>query len=137
MLDGVILKRFLNGLPGRGLKIATDNSSAFPSDALQEPAGRVEADLLRTRVGYPERNGTASGYLAPSKEEEVWLNTHETYKEARDSLGTFLDSYNTERIHSALEYIAPVGMLPSGGPAGLAKKQPELVLIPEHDYNLS
>ena len=107
VLDRAIMERFPHGVRHCGLKIASDNGSAFLSDTLQEFARLLEVELLRTRVRYPEGNGRCERLIRTIKEEEVWLNVYETYEEARRSVGTFIGFYNAERIHSALGYIAP------------------------------
>ena len=107
VLDRALLERFPAGVRGRGLKVASDNGSAFLSDSVQDFARLLEVELLRTRVRYPEGNGRCERLIRTIKEEEVWLNAYETYQEARDRLARFLDFYNAERIHSALAYISP------------------------------
>jgi putative transposase len=107
VLDRALLDRFPAGVRGRGLKVASDNGSAFLSDSVQDFARLLEVELMRTRVRYPEGNGRCERLIRTVKEEEVWLNAYETYEEARERLAGFLEFYNAERIHSALGYISP------------------------------
>lgn len=107
VLDRALLERFAAGVRGRGLKVASDNGSAFLSDSVQEYARLLEVELLRTRVRYPEGNGRCERLIRTIKEEEVWLNAYQTYEEARGRLARFVEFYNAERIHSALGYISP------------------------------
>lgn len=107
VLDKALLERFPQGVQGRGLKVASDNGSAFLSDSVQDFARLLEVELLRTRVRYPEGNGRCERLIRTVKEEEVWLNAYETYEDARERLAGFLEFYNAERIHSALGYISP------------------------------
>ena len=41
------------------------------------------------------------------KYEEVYFNTYETVKEARESLGKYIEWYNQERRHSGINYQRP------------------------------
>lgn len=107
VLDRALLERFPQGVRGAGLKIASDNGSAFLSDTVQDFAGLLEVELLRTRVRYPEGNGRCERLIRTIKEDEVWLNIYETFAEARDRIGAFIEFYNAERIHSALGYLSP------------------------------
>lgn len=107
VLDRALLERFPRGVQGTGLKIASDNGSAFLSDTVQEFAGLLELALLRTCIRYPEGNGRCERLIRTIKEEEVWLNLYETFAEAHQRIGTFIEFYNAERIHSALGYLSP------------------------------
>ena len=107
VLDAALLERFPEGVRGRGLKVASDNGSAFLSEHFQEFARELEVALLRTRVRYPEGNGRCERLIRTIKEEEVWLNEYATLDEARARLGEFFGFYNADRIHSALGYVSP------------------------------
>ena len=107
VLEAAIRERFPEGVRGRGLKVASDNGSAFLSEHFQAFARELEVALLRTRVGYPEGNGRCERLICTLKEEEVWLNEYATLDEARARLGEFLEFYNAKRIHSALGYESP------------------------------
>jgi transposase InsO family protein len=106
-LEAAIGERFPEGVRGRGLKVASDNGSAFLSDHFQAFARELEVELLRTRVRYPEGNGRCERVIRTIKEEEIWLNEYATLEEARSRLAAFLEFYNAERIHSALGYLSP------------------------------
>lgn len=42
------------------------------------------------------------------KQEEINVNTYETFKEAKKAILEFIESwYNNKRIHSTLDYITP------------------------------
>jgi len=107
VLDVAIVDRFPNGVRGAGLKIASDNGSAFLAESVQAFARHLEVELMRTRVRYPEGNGRCERVIRTIKEEEVWLNVYDTFEQARQRLADFIEFYNAERIHSALGYIAP------------------------------
>jgi len=107
VLDTALRDRFPQGVRGQGLKVASDNGSAFLSEHFQEFARLLEVGLLRTRVRYPEGNGRCERLIRTIKEEEVWLNEYATMDEARARLTEFLEFYNADRIHSALGYRSP------------------------------
>ena len=92
---------------GAGLKIASDNGSAFLAESVQAFARHLEVELMRTRVRYPEGNGRCERVIRTIKEEEVWLNEYETFEQAYKQLAEFITFYNDERIHSSLGYMAP------------------------------
>jgi putative transposase len=122
VLDRALIERFPQGAQGRGLKIASDNGSAFLSDSVQDFARLLEVELIRTRVRYPEGNGRCERLIRTIKEEEVWLNVYETYEQARERLARFIEFYNAERIHSALGYVSPRQYAALWREAALSKK---------------
>lgn len=120
VLDAAMLDRFPNGVRGAGLKIASDNGSAFLAESVQAFARELEVELMRTRVRYPEGNGRCERVIRTIKEEEVWLNEYDTMEQAHARLAGFIEFYNAERIHSALKYMAPrqyAALWRAGGPS--------------------
>jgi putative transposase len=62
-----------------------------------------------SRVGSPYDNATAESFMSTLKREEVDGRDYRTAHEARRSIGRFIDEvYNRQRLHSALDYLAPV-----------------------------
>ena len=41
------------------------------------------------------------------KYEDVYPSSYATIKEARDGIGAYIKIYNSERLHSALDYLTP------------------------------
>ena len=107
VLDEAVLERFPEGVRGAGLKIASDNGSAFLAESVQSLARDMEMELMHTRIRYPEGNGRCERVIRTVKEEEVWLNQYETLEEARERIAAFIEFYNHERIHSSLGYLSP------------------------------
>ncbi len=74
----------------------TDQGSQFTSDAFTMDG----KGSLRNNV-FVERLWRSVKY------EEVYLKAYETVTEARRSIGSYLNFYNTERPHSSLDGIPP------------------------------
>ena len=61
-----------------------------------------------SRKGEPTENGHVERLMRTIKEEEVRLSDYDTYADARQQIGRFLDEvYRHKRIHSALGYLTP------------------------------
>jgi putative transposase len=61
-----------------------------------------------SRVGSPYDNAKAESFMSTLKREEVDGRAYRTTLEARRSIGRFIDDiYNRQRLHSALNYLAP------------------------------
>ena len=107
VIERALVERFPYGVKGSGLKLASDNGSAFLAEPLRTLARDLEMELLHTRLRYPEGNGRCERLIRTIKEEEVWLNQYETLEKARERIATYIRFYNHERIHSALGYLTP------------------------------
>ncbi|MBB5576690.1 transposase InsO family protein [Rhizobium paranaense] len=61
-----------------------------------------------SRVGNPYDNAKAESFMKTLKQEEVQGLTYKDVDDARKRIGTFIDTvYNTQRLHSALDYLTP------------------------------
>jgi putative transposase len=61
-----------------------------------------------SRIGSPYDNATAESFMSTLKREEVDGRAYRTAAEARRSIGSFIEEvYNRQRLHSALNYLAP------------------------------
>ena len=86
------------------------------SDRGVQYASRDYTDLLKahdirismSRRACPYDNAQVESFIKTLKCEEVYLNEYESLREARTSIGRFLNQvYNEERLHSALGYCPP------------------------------
>jgi len=61
-----------------------------------------------SRVGSPYDNAKAESFMSTLKREEVDGRAYRTAHEARRSIGSLIEEvYNRQRLHSALNYLAP------------------------------
>ena len=62
-----------------------------------------------SRIGSPYDNAKAESFMSTLKREEIDGRAYGTAEEARRAIGRFVDEiYNRQRLHSALNYLAPV-----------------------------
>jgi putative transposase len=62
-----------------------------------------------SRVGHPYDNARAESFIKTLKQEEVDGRDYRDLNQAREAIGAFIeDTYNRQRLHSALAYRPPV-----------------------------
>jgi len=84
----------------RGVQYACAEYSALLT------AHGIQASM--SRIGSPYDNATAESFMSTLKREEVDGRAYRTAQEARRSIGSFIEEvYNRQRLHSALNYLAP------------------------------
>ncbi|MER8480579.1 IS3 family transposase [Mesorhizobium sp. M1163] len=72
---------------------------------LLSPHG-IQASM--SRVGNPYDNAKAESFMKTLKQEEVQGLAYRDADDARRRIGAFIDTvYNTQRLHSALDYLTP------------------------------
>jgi putative transposase len=76
-----------------------------------------------SRVGSPYDNAQAESFMSTLKREEVDGRAYRSAQEARRSIGSFIEEiYNRQRLHSALNYLAPADFETTVAP-GKASRQ--------------
>ena len=92
-----------------GLIHHSDQGVQYASHQYVEQLKTHHIQISMSRKGNPYDNAFVESFIKTLKWEEVYLNEYETYGDALDNIGTFIDEiYNRKRLHSSLEYRSPV-----------------------------
>lgn len=118
-VEGAVLEQMATGSRGLGLTLTTDNGTQFTSARFVEMLSRLGITHRRTAFNHPEGNGLIERFHRSLKEEEVWLNEYRSLEEARQPIGRWIEEYNHDRPHRALE-----NRTPREARAGFAQPQP-------------
>lgn len=68
----------------------------------------AQARISMSGKGRPRDNAQAESFMRTLKHEEVYLQDYQTFTEAKQAIGRFIDAvYNEKRLHSSLGYRPP------------------------------
>jgi putative transposase len=90
-----------------GLVLRSDNGSQPCSKKFVEFLGTHGVCGQYTGYNAPDDNAYIERVIRTIKEEEIWPNMYDTLAEARTAVEAYVNYYNNERIHSALDYQTP------------------------------
>jgi putative transposase len=87
----------------------SDQGMQYAAQGYVERLRAVDAQISMAAVGQPTENPYAERVIRTIKEEEVYLNEYESFSDAYQRIGHFIETvYQSKRIHSALGYLTPV-----------------------------
>ena len=105
--QGLEFRRRLSPESCGGLVLRSDNGA--------QPCSRKFVAFLSQHgikgeyTGYdaPDDNAYVERVIRTIKAEEVWLNSYDSFPEAHQAIENYINFYNQERIHQALEHKTP------------------------------
>lgn len=84
-----------------------DNGTQFTSEHYREVAARLGIRLSRTRYRHPDGNAFVERIFLSLKQEEVWPQDYGSFREALQSVSSWIVDYNRQRPHQSLKYRTP------------------------------
>jgi putative transposase len=90
------------------LVLRSDNGAQPCSKAFVEYLAHVGVRGQYTGYNAPDDNAYIERMMRTIKEEEIWQNQYESWSEAHQAIDRYVQYYNSERIHSALDYRTPI-----------------------------
>jgi len=106
VLDGAL--ETLGDSPMRTPRVIRDNGSQFAAREWRELIARFNLEEIATRLRHPESNGRIERYQRTVREEGLADVDLRDYYHAREVVGRWVEFYNHERLHAALNYLRPV-----------------------------
>lgn len=107
----ITIQRALEKYPGYKPRIISDNGSQYISKDFAEYIKLVGLQHVRTSVAYPQSNGKIERYHRTIKEECLMKTSLINLNDARKQIASYVDYYNTKRLHSSLYYLTPEDFL--------------------------
>lgn len=105
------LQRALEKYPGTKPRIISDNGPQFISKDFAEYLKLLELQHIRTSVAYPQSNGKIERYHRTIHQDCLMKTSLINLDDARKQISSYIDYYNTKRLHSSLFYLTPEDFL--------------------------
>jgi putative transposase len=106
-----IVQRGLELYPGEKPRIISDNGPQFIARDFKEFIRVTGITHVRTSPYYPQSNGKLERWHGSLKRECVRPAAPGSLEAARRLIASYVDHYNTVRLHSALGYVTPMDKL--------------------------
>jgi transposase InsO family protein len=107
----MILQRAKEKYPEARPRIISDNGPQFMARDFKEFIRISGMTHVRTSPFYPQSNGKIERWHKSLKRECIRPLTPLTLEDARRLIQSYVDHYNTVRLHSAVGYVTPQDML--------------------------
>ena len=105
------------------LALISDNGSQFKADGFQQVLKQHGIKSRFTSPYHPQSNGKIERWHKSLKHEAVYPGSPVTADELRAEIERFVESYNKERLHAAVGYVAPADVLAGKRDAILEQRQ--------------
>lgn len=89
------------------LTLRSDNGSQPCSKRFVEYLSSAGIRGEYTGYNAPDDNAFVERVIRTIKEEEIWPNLYDSWSEAHEAIEKYIEFYNNDRIHSALDYKTP------------------------------
>ena len=122
----VILQRARERFPGETPRIITDNGPQFVAKDFKEFIRVCGMTHVKTSPDYPQSNGKIERFHRTIKGDCLRTQTPLTLDDARRIVTTYVEHYNTVRLHSALGYVTPQAKLEGRDKEILAERDRKL-----------
>lgn len=106
-LEEAVRRQFTDGVRGQGLHLMSDNGSQPTSLSFMKTCRCLDIQQAFTSYGNPKGNADTERVFRTMKEELLWLREWCSPFELIDSLGHWIEYYNSQYLHSTLGYKAP------------------------------
>ena len=108
-------------------RVITDNGSQFLTKEFKETLKHFSMTNVRTSVHHPQSNGKLERFHGTIKSECIREMPKFTLEQVKKEIGEWIHFYNFERLHSSLNYVAPMDVVEGRRESILAKRKRKLL----------
>ncbi len=107
----IVLQRACEKYSNEHPRVISNRGSQFVSKEFNAYIRSVGLTHTLIAVGYPQSNGKLERFFGTAKRECIRRNSLLSIEDARKTIDRFIEYYNNKRLHSAIDYVAPLDML--------------------------
>ena len=127
----ITLQRGRENFPAAKPRIISDNGPQFIARALNAFIRHCGMTHVSTSPYYPQSNGKIERWHGTLKTECIRPGSPLSLDDARRIVGQWVEHYNTVRLHSAIDYIAPKDKLEGRAESILSAREAKLAAARE------
>ena len=105
------IQRAVENYPGYKPRIISDNGSQFISKDFAAYLKFAGLQHIRTSVAYPQSNGKIERYHRTVNQECLMKSSLIDLEDARKQVASYIEFYNSKRLHSSLYFLTPEDFL--------------------------
>lgn len=105
------LERALQQFPGVSPRIISDNGTQFIAKDFTEYMRLKGLQHVRTSINHPQANGKIEAFHKTISQECLRVKSFLDLADARRRIAEYIHIYNTQRLHSAIHFLAPEEVL--------------------------
>jgi len=103
----ILMERALEKFPGEKPILITDNGPQFISREFKNYLQMAGITHRRTRFFYPQSNGKIERFIQTCKNESIRKKSAIDLDDLKEHVLSYIERYNTQRLHSSLGYVTP------------------------------
>ncbi len=103
----MVVQRAKENVSADKVRLISDNGPQFKAKQFKEYLKKCGMDQTYTSPYYPQSNGKLERWHKELKSTCIRPKSPSNYKEAKKYVGQFVESYNYQRLHSAIGYVTP------------------------------
>ncbi|MGQ9818073.1 MAG: transposase [bacterium] len=107
----IVLQRAYEKFPNECPRVISERGGQFISKEFNAYIRNVGLTHRFISVGYPQSNGKLERFFGTAKRECIRRNSFLSIEDARKIIDRFIEYYNNKRLHSAIDYVAPLDIL--------------------------
>jgi len=127
-----VLQSALRKHPGQHPRLVTDNGVQFKGNDFKSLIKEFALKDIKIRIKHPESNGVIERFHRSLREEAIGEDMPQYKYEALDTIASWVEHYNTERLHAGLKYLRPIDYLAGRVEDLLAERKNKLKKAAEH-----
>jgi transposase InsO family protein len=123
----IVLQRAKEKYPQARAQVISDNGGQYVSQDFATFIRLAQMTHARTSPSYPQSNGKIERFHRTLEEECLQVQSMISFDDLCHQIQTFVEHYNTKRLHSAIGYLPPMEVLMGRAEELLQKREQKMI----------